>query len=106
MQYDIAILVNPEEKMPPSNERALKKFAEACKRNKVYCERITKKDFTKLNEFDGLFLRVTTALFNNTYKFAKAAEMEGIVCIDDADSIVKCTNKIYSPFHAVIIVIT
>jgi glutathione synthase/RimK-type ligase-like ATP-grasp enzyme len=32
---------------------------------------------------------------HHTYRFARKAENEGIVVIDDPDSIMKCTNKIY-----------
>jgi glutathione synthase/RimK-type ligase-like ATP-grasp enzyme len=32
---------------------------------------------------------------HHTYRFARKAETEGIVVIDDPDSIMKCTNKIY-----------
>ena len=93
--YDLGILVNPDEKLPPSNQKALEKFVNACERNKVYAELITKKDLSKINEFDALFIRETTSISNHTYRFAKKAQSEGLVVIDDAESILKCTNKIF-----------
>ena len=93
--YDLAILVNPEDSLPPSNEKALAKFEQACDRHSVYCERITKKDISRINEFDGLFIRETTSISNHTYLFSKIAKSEGLVVIDDPESILKCTNKIF-----------
>ncbi len=94
-RYDLAILVDPEEAMAPSDEHALKAFAKACKEQSVYCETITKRDLSRLSEFDALFIRQTTSITNITYKFSKKAKAEGLVVIDDPDSILKCTNKIF-----------
>jgi glutathione synthase/RimK-type ligase-like ATP-grasp enzyme len=94
-RYDLAILHDPEEKFPPSDARALKKFVNAGKKLGVEIELITKKDFSRLSEYDALFIRETTDVEHHTYRFSRRAENEGIVVIDDPDSIVKCTNKIY-----------
>lgn len=93
--YDLAVLVNPEDTLPPSDEEALQKFRAACDRQSVYCEMITKKDISRINEFDALFIRETTSISNHTYRFAKTAASEGLVVVDDPDSILKCTNKIF-----------
>src|SRR5690606_17782574 len=94
-RYDLAILHNPEEPLPPSDKKALANFIKAGKDNDVLVELIEKKDYDRIAEFDALFIRETTALNHHTYKFAKKAESEGVVCIDDSMSILRCTNKIY-----------
>ena len=94
-RYDIAILVNPEEKVPPSNERALKKFIKAANSLELSAECIAKDDFSRLAEFDALFIRETTNVNHYTYRFARKAAAEGLVVIDDPDSILKCTNKVF-----------
>jgi glutathione synthase/RimK-type ligase-like ATP-grasp enzyme len=94
-RYDIAMLADPNEQMPPSNKRALKSFIEAGKEIAIEVEAIGKNDYSSLAEYDGLFIRETTALDNHTYRFANKAEKEGMVVIDDPGSILKCTNKIY-----------
>lgn len=94
-RYDLAILVDPEEKFPPSDKKALKKFIAAGKLLGIDCELITEKDYLRLPEFDGLFIRTTTAIDHFTYRFAKKAQLEGLVVIDDPTSILRCTNKIY-----------
>lgn len=93
--FDLAILVNPEEELPPSDESALKNFERVCSEMGIYCERITKKCISRLNEFDGLFIRETTTIKNHTYAFSHRAQQEGLVVIDDPESILKCTNKVF-----------
>lgn len=94
-RFDLAILVNPEEPYPPSNEKALQKFERAAGKLDFYVERITREDYNRLNEFDALFIRETTSVNHHTYRFARRAEAEGLVVIDDPGSIIKCTNKVY-----------
>ncbi|MGC9363853.1 MAG: RimK family protein [Fidelibacterota bacterium] len=94
-RFDLAILYNPREQLPPSNRRALKKFIAAGKKAGLSVELIEKKDYSSLLEYDALFIRETTQINHHTYLFAKRAEAEGMVVIDDPESIVKCTNKVY-----------
>ena len=95
MLYDIGILVAPEDKQPPSNERALKKFIKAGASLGLEVELIQKEDFGRLAEFDGLFIRETTSVNHYTYNFARGAAAQGLVVIDDPESILKCTNKVF-----------
>jgi glutathione synthase/RimK-type ligase-like ATP-grasp enzyme len=94
-QYDLAMLVNPEEEMPPSDQKALKKFIKAGAELGIDVDIIGPRDYHKIPEFDALFIRETTAIDHHTYKFAKRAETEGLVVVDDPTSILRCTNKIY-----------
>ncbi len=94
-RYDLAILHNPKESLPPSNPKALQQFIKAGREGGVNVELIEKKDYGRLAEFDALFIRETTGIDHYTYQFAKKAESEGMVVIDDPDSILKCTNKVY-----------
>ncbi|MEO7063711.1 MAG: RimK family protein [Dokdonella sp.] len=94
-RFDLAMLVDPNDPMPPSNKRALKHFVEAGAELGIEVDTLTKNDYSRLAEYDGLFIRETTALDNHTYRFANRAEKEDMVVIDDPSSILKCTNKIY-----------
>lgn len=94
-RYDLAILADPDEKLPPSDKQALKKFISIGKQMGINAELITKKDYARLAEYDALFIRETTAINNHTYRFAKRAESEGMVVFDDPQSILRCTNKIF-----------
>lgn len=94
-RYHIAILHDPEEALPPSNQEALARFVGVGRSLGVDVTLIEKKDFSRLAEFDALFIRETTAVNHHTYLFAKKAQSEGMVVIDDAMSILRCTNKVY-----------
>lgn len=94
-KYDLAILVNPEEKNPPSNKKALLNFKAAADKRGFYTEFITREDLNRLSEFDALFIRETTNVNNYTYSFSRMAYAEGLVVLDDPWSILRCSNKIY-----------
>lgn len=94
-RFDLAILHNPDEAMPPSNARALKKFIKAAERVGLAADLIERDDYGHLAEYDALFIRATTHVTHYTYRFARRAAAEGMVVIDDPGSILKCTNKVY-----------
>ncbi len=94
-RYDLAILHDPADPLPPSDPKALRQFARAGKALGVDVELLQKKDYARLAEYDALFIRDTTRINHYTYRFAKKAESEGMVVIDDPTSILRCTNKVY-----------
>jgi glutathione synthase/RimK-type ligase-like ATP-grasp enzyme len=94
-RYDLAILHNPDETLPPSDEKALSSFIKAGKSLGVDVELIDRNDYSRLAEYDALFIRETTRINHYTYRFSKKAESEGMVVIDDPQSILRCTNKVY-----------
>ena len=94
-RYDLAILYDPEEKLPPSDKRALNKFIDIAKKMNINAELITSEDSNRIMEFDALFLRQTTELNHVTYQLAQRAALADLVVIDDPVSIIRCTNKVY-----------
>ncbi|MHB8167259.1 MAG: RimK family protein [Sulfuricella sp.] len=94
-RYDLAILHDPNNPEPASNARALQKFEKAAQALGIHVEFITRADFARLTEFDALFIRDTTFVNHYTYRFSRRAAAEGLVVIDDPDSILKCNNKVY-----------
>ncbi len=94
-RYDLAMLINPEEKLPPSNQGALKKFIKIGRELGIEVELISQQHYARLSEFDGLFIRETTGIDHYTYRFSKKAEAEGLIVIDDPTSMLRCTNKVY-----------
>ncbi|MEX2354098.1 MAG: RimK family protein [Gammaproteobacteria bacterium] len=94
-RFDIALLHNPTEENAPSNPAALKKFQKAAESIGLDMELITRNDLHRLAEFDALFIRETTAVNHHTFRFAQRAAAEGLVVMDDPDSILKCSNKVY-----------
>jgi glutathione synthase/RimK-type ligase-like ATP-grasp enzyme len=94
-RFDLAILHNPADPEPPSNAKALRKFIKAASSLGISAELIARDDYGRLAEFDALFIRDTTSVNQYTYRFSRRAAGEGLVVIDDPQSIVRCTNKVY-----------
>lgn len=94
-QYDLAILHDPTAESGPSNEKALRKFELAAEEAGFEVTFITREDYGLIAEFDALFIRDTTAVNHYTYRFSRKAVAEGLVVIDDPESIVRCSNKVY-----------
>jgi glutathione synthase/RimK-type ligase-like ATP-grasp enzyme len=94
-KYDLAILFNAEDELSPSDKRAVDRFAKAAAGLGLGTEIIGRDDYARLAEFDALFIRETTRVNHHTYRFARRAATEGLVVIDDAESILKCANKVY-----------
>ncbi len=94
-KYDIAILFDPGETFPPSDEGAIRKFVRAADELGLGAEVISPDDYGHVAEFDGLLIRETTQVNHHSYRFSRRAAFEGLVVIDDPESIVKCTNKVF-----------
>jgi len=94
-KWSIAVLHDPNEQLSPSSVESLKHWARLAEKDGVEIEPISKKDLSKLAEFDALFIRETTSITNHTYRFARRAWAEGMPVIDDPISMMRCTNKVY-----------
>ena len=94
-RYDLAILVDPDEVDAPSDEQAIRKFSRAAGQLGMRPTIVDRDDLGRIGEYDALFIRETTNVDHHTYRFARRAEAEGMVVIDDPTSIIRCTNKVY-----------
>ena len=94
-KYDLAVLYDPNEKMPPSSAASIRHFARIAEKHSVDVEPITRRQLAELAEFDGLLIRETTSIENHTYRFARRAWQEGMPVIDDPVSMIRCTNKVF-----------
>jgi glutathione synthase/RimK-type ligase-like ATP-grasp enzyme len=95
LRFDLGLLYNSQDPTCPSNEKAIQKFLRAAESVGFQPEVLSKEDYSRLAEFDALFIRETTSVNHHTYRFARRAQAEGLIAIDDHESIVKCTNKVY-----------
>jgi glutathione synthase/RimK-type ligase-like ATP-grasp enzyme len=94
-EHDLAILTNADERSPPSNREALKRFERAGRACGFDVEFLSRDDYGRIAEFDALFIRETTSVNHHTYRFASRAHAEGLVVVDDPESILRCGNKVY-----------
>lgn len=93
--HDLAILIDPGELNAPSNKKALEFFAHTGEELGLNVDFIEKNDSKTIAEYDALFIRATTAVNHYTYWMSRRATQENMVVIDDPQSIVKCSNKVY-----------
>lgn len=94
-KMDLAILHDPTDPLPPSNLATLARISRVGEDMDISVELIRKRDFSRLTQFDALFIRETTSVAHHTFKFAKKAQGEGMPVIDDPGSILRCTNKAF-----------
>ncbi|MCF8500276.1 MAG: RimK family protein [Rhodospirillum sp.] len=94
-RWSLAVLYNEADPLRPSDKGALRKLARAAERRGMEVDIIGKGDLGRLAQFDALFIRETTNVNHHTFTFARAAEAEGMPVIDDPQSILRCTNKVY-----------
>jgi len=71
--YDMAMVVDPTETHPPSDPEALHRFTEAAKDTGFFVETIQTADIGRINEFDAVFIRQTTAVDQPIYRLSRMA---------------------------------
>lgn len=94
-RYDMSILHNATDPLSPSDDKAIRRFIRAAEDLDLDVEILGKDDYARIAEFDGLLIRETTRVNHHTFRFARRAAFEGLVVIDDPQSILRCTNKVY-----------
>lgn len=91
----LAILHDPSAEDKCSNDRALQKFVEIAPRVGIEARLITKGDIARIEEFDALFIRADPSVDNYTYPLARKCESLGMPVIDDPESVLRCSNKVF-----------
>ncbi|WP_076920246.1 RimK family protein [Pseudoalteromonas sp. SK18] len=94
-RWDMAILVDHNEKVPPSDKDAIARFIKAAAKHGINAKALSFDEIDNIAQFDALFIRQTTAIDHPTYRLASKAQSLGLVVIDDAESILRCCNKVY-----------
>lgn len=94
-KYEMAVLVNDADPESPSDPVALGYFQQAAAERDMRVRFVGKEDVRHILKHDALFIRETTAVNHHTYEIARMAERAGLVVIDDSESILRCTNKVF-----------
>jgi len=94
----LAIFVDENEAIAPSNKEAIQKFVGVGKEKNIESKVLNpyKMNFSVLDDFDAFFIRTTTQDVENhvTRKIANYADISGAPCLDDIRSISIGSNKI------------
>ncbi len=94
-RYEMAILWSETDETAPSDERAIRRFQKAAQAQGIDTDVITSDDYGRIAEYDALFIRETTGVNHHTYRFSRRAVAEGLVVMDDPETIERCGNKVY-----------
>jgi glutathione synthase/RimK-type ligase-like ATP-grasp enzyme len=93
--FYVAVLMDDADPFAPSDEDTFNKLKRTGERHGVIFEPLAKDDFRDLPEYDALFLRTVTGMDHYSFLFAQRAKSLGIPVIDDPQTTVRCSNKVY-----------
>ncbi len=91
----IAILVDPEDVFSPSTPETLDRLEHVASTMNVYAHRIGLEEIGRLGEYDALFIRALTGVREPAFQFALRAEALDMPVLDDTQSIIRCSNKVF-----------
>ncbi|MEO8202614.1 MAG: RimK family protein [Betaproteobacteria bacterium] len=94
-RLSVAILHDGPSTDAPSNPEALHRFVRAATKLGMNAAIVGKDSIDRLHEYNALFIRDTTNLNHHTYEFSRKAAALGLVVMDDPESIVQCSNKVF-----------
>jgi glutathione synthase/RimK-type ligase-like ATP-grasp enzyme/gamma-glutamyl:cysteine ligase YbdK (ATP-grasp superfamily) len=95
MRASIAVLVDPDDAFSPSSPETIDRLERVASRLNVHVERIGLDDVERLGEYDALFIRALTGVREPAFQFALRAEALAMPVVDDPQSIVRCSNKVF-----------
>jgi glutathione synthase/RimK-type ligase-like ATP-grasp enzyme len=91
----LAILHDPDAPDKCSNDEALRKFVQVAPKVGLRAELIGPGDIGRIEEFDALFIRTDPSVDNYTYPLARKCESLGMPVVDDPESVLRCSNKVF-----------
>jgi glutathione synthase/RimK-type ligase-like ATP-grasp enzyme/gamma-glutamyl:cysteine ligase YbdK (ATP-grasp superfamily) len=91
----IAVLIDPDDVFSPSTPETIERLERVAARLNVHVRRIGTDELNKLGEYDALFIRSLTGVREPAFQFALRAEALGMPVIDDTQSIIRCSNKVF-----------
>jgi glutathione synthase/RimK-type ligase-like ATP-grasp enzyme/gamma-glutamyl:cysteine ligase YbdK (ATP-grasp superfamily) len=91
----IAVLFDEGDPFAPSTPETLDRLARVASRMNVHVRRIGLDQLHALPEYDALFIRALTGVSEPAFQFALRAEALGMPVVDDPQSIIRCSNKVF-----------
>jgi len=91
----IAVLFEEDEPFSPSTPETIGHLERTAAAMNVYVHRLGLDDIDRLPEYDALFIRCLTGVREPSFQFALRAEMLDMPVIDDPQSIIRCSNKVF-----------
>lgn len=91
----IAVLYDKGDVWSPSSPETIEKLERVAARMNVYIGRIGPADLPRLGEYDALFVRTLTGVSEPAFQFVLRAEALDMPAVDDSQSIIRCSNKVF-----------
>lgn len=91
----IAVLFDENDPFSPSTSETLDRLERVAGRMNVHAHRIGLDEIDRLGEYDALLIRALTGVREPAFQFALRAEMLDMPVIDDPQSIIRCSNKVF-----------
>lgn len=91
----IAVLFDADDQFAPSTPETIEHLERIAAENNVFVHCLGMDDLERLAEFDALFIRALTGVREPSFQFALRAEMLDMPVIDDPQSIIRCSNKVF-----------
>jgi glutathione synthase/RimK-type ligase-like ATP-grasp enzyme len=91
----IAVLFDEDDRFAPSCSETLDRLERVASRMNVHVRRIGLDELHALPEYDALFIRALTGVSEPAFQFALRAEALGMPVVDDPESIIRCSNKVF-----------
>jgi glutathione synthase/RimK-type ligase-like ATP-grasp enzyme/gamma-glutamyl:cysteine ligase YbdK (ATP-grasp superfamily) len=91
----LAVLHDPEDLFAPSTPETLDALERVAARLGVHVRRLGPGEIDRLGEYDALFIRALTGVREPSFQWALRAEALGMPVLDDPQSIIRCSNKVF-----------
>jgi glutathione synthase/RimK-type ligase-like ATP-grasp enzyme/gamma-glutamyl:cysteine ligase YbdK (ATP-grasp superfamily) len=91
----IAVLYDDRDPFRPSSPETIDRLERVASRMNVFAHRIGVGDLDRLGEYDALFIRSLTGVSEPAFAFALRAEALDMPVVDDSQSIIRCSNKVF-----------
>lgn len=91
----VAVLFDEEDCFSPSTPETIDRLERVAARMHVHVHRIGLDDLEHLGEYDALLIRALTGVREPSFQFAVRAEALGMPVVDDTQSIIRCSNKVF-----------
>ena len=91
----LAVLYDETDPFSPSTPETIDRLVRLASRMNVHVHRLGLDEIDRLGEYDALFIRTLTGVREPSFQFALRAEMLDMPVIDDPQSIIRCSNKVF-----------
>jgi glutathione synthase/RimK-type ligase-like ATP-grasp enzyme/gamma-glutamyl:cysteine ligase YbdK (ATP-grasp superfamily) len=95
VRASIAVIEDAADPFSPSSPETIDHLERVAARMNVHIARLGTGDLRRLPEYDACFIRCYTAVTHPAFQFQLRAEALDMPVIDDTQSTIRCTNKVY-----------